>query len=91
MQGPNARMRPAGTWVCFAYCVSILVVTFRRYSAPVFVPDGQSRLVAGLPYTLISLVAGWWGFPFGLIFTPMCIIENLAGGKVVGAEPPRVQ
>jgi hypothetical protein len=36
-----------------------------------------------MPYTLLSAVAGWWGFPFGLIFTPISIIQNLAGGKDV--------
>lgn len=27
----------------------------------------------------ISLVAGWWGFPWGLIFTPIQIGRNVAG------------
>jgi hypothetical protein len=68
--------------VVFSYCVSLLIITFRR-SATVLVRPGESVTAAGLPYTLLSLCAGWWGFPFGLIFTPIAIIENLGGGKDV--------
>jgi hypothetical protein len=28
---------------------------------------------------LLSLVAGWWGFPWGIIMTPVQIARNLAG------------
>ena len=68
--------------VVFSYCISIVVLTFRR-SATVLVRPGQSALSAGLPYTALSFVAGWWGFPFGFIYTPMAIFQNLSGGKDV--------
>jgi hypothetical protein len=29
--------------------------------------------------TLFSLVFGWWGFPWGLLMTPMQVIRNIAG------------
>ncbi len=28
---------------------------------------------------LISIVAGWWGFPWGLILTPVQVVRNVAG------------
>jgi hypothetical protein len=31
-------------------------------------------------YTLTSLLFGWWGFPWGLIYTPQAIYRNLCGG-----------
>ena len=71
--------------VVFSYCISALIITFRR-SATVLVHPGQSVVSAGLPYTLLSLVAGWWGFPFGLIFTPIAILSNLGGGKDVTGQ-----
>ena len=71
--------------IVFSYCVSALIITFRR-SATVLVHPGQSVVSAGLPYTALSLVAGWWGFPFGLIFTPIAILTNLGGGKDVTAQ-----
>jgi len=71
--------------VVFSYCISVLVITFRR-SATVLVHPGRSAVAAGMPYTLLSLFAGWWGFPFGLIFTPIAILQNLGGGQDVTAQ-----
>jgi hypothetical protein len=71
--------------VVFRYCISIVVITFRR-SATVLVRPGQSVKAAGLPYTLMSLALGWWGFPFGLIFTPIAIAQNLSGGTDVTGQ-----
>jgi hypothetical protein len=28
-------------------------------------------------YMILSLIFGWWGFPFGLIMTPIIVIRNL--------------
>jgi len=71
--------------VVFRYCISIVVITFRR-SATVLVRPGQSVKAAGLPYTLMSLALGWWGLPFGLIFTPIAIAQNLSGGTDVTGQ-----
>lgn len=30
--------------------------------------------------TTISWLLGWWGFPWGFIYTPLALITNLAGG-----------
>jgi hypothetical protein len=31
-------------------------------------------------YTLISALFGWWGFPWGFLYTPQAIYRNLCGG-----------
>ena len=72
-----------GRWITYAYCISICILTLRLRSDPIFVPDGASRVTPGLPYLALSMAFGWWGFPFGLVFTPMAIIENLQGGTEV--------
>lgn len=79
-------VRSGGRFVVFAWCVSLLLVTFKRSSDIHFVKPGEGTFGASLPYTLLSLVLGWWGFPWGLIYTPMAIIQNLGGGKDVTAE-----
>jgi len=73
-------------FVIYEYCVSLLVITFTRGTNVYFVRSGESRLARGLPWTLVSLAFGWWGFPFGLIFTPISIGKNLFGGKDVTNE-----
>ncbi len=78
-------MRRGAKFVVFGYCMSFLIITLRRSSDVQFVREGESPLVKGLPYTLLSLFIGWWGFPWGLIYTPVVIIQNLSGGKDVTA------
>lgn len=72
--------------VCYQYCVSLLVVTFRRSSDVYFIPAGESAVGKGLPWILISVVAGWWGIPWGPIFTIQSLITNFRGGKDVTAN-----
>jgi hypothetical protein len=72
--------------VCYRYCISLLVVTFRRSSDAYFIPAGESAVTKGLRWTLLSLVAGWWGIPWGPIFTVQSIYINFQGGKDITAE-----
>ena len=73
-------------FVVFQYCISLAIVTFRRNSGVHFIRAGRSAFFRGLPYTFVSLVLGWWGIPWGFIFTPVAIFTNLCGGKDVTQE-----
>jgi len=75
-----------GRFVVFLYCISILIMTFKRPSDVHFVRSGESTLGRSLGYTLLSLVLGWWGFPWGPIYTIEALFTNLGGGKDVTAE-----
>jgi hypothetical protein len=70
-------------FVVFQYCISVIVLTFKRSSDVYFLRAGESALGKGLPFTLLSMVAGWWGIPWGPIFTVQSIYNNLQGGKDV--------
>ena len=79
-------VRRGARFVIFTYTISILVMTFRRPTSVQFLRPGDSAFVKSLPYTLVSLFLGWWGIPWGFIYTPWSIIENLSGGKDVTHE-----
>jgi hypothetical protein len=70
-------------FVFFEYCVSAVVLTFRRPSGTYFIRSGENALAKGLPFTLLSLVAGWWGIPWGPIYTIQSVYNNSRGGKDV--------
>jgi hypothetical protein len=72
--------------VYFEYCFSILIMTFKRSSDLIFIKKGENALVKGLPYTMVSLLCGWWGFPWGPIYTIGAIFNNLGGGKNVTTD-----
>lgn len=82
----NFELQRGGKFVLFQYCVSALVVTFKRASGVYFLKSGESAFVKGLPFTAISFIAGWWGFPWGPIYTIRSLFVNLRGGKDITAE-----
>jgi hypothetical protein len=82
----NYELANGGKFVVFEYCISILVMTFKRSSDIHFIKSGESTTKHSIGYTLLSLVVGWWGFPWGPIYTIGSLITNLGGGKDVTAE-----
>jgi hypothetical protein len=72
-------------WVVFEYCISLVAVTFRRTSRPYHVKPKWAWL-HGLPYVGISLLFGWWGLPWGVIYTPITVFANLSGGCDITAQ-----
>jgi hypothetical protein len=58
------ELQRGAKFVYFTYCVSLLIVTFKRPSDVYFIRAGESAVLKGLPFTLISLAAGG-GFPGG--------------------------
>ena len=77
------ELQRGGKFVLFQYCVSVMVLTFKRPSDIYFIRAGESPAKKGLPFTLLSLVAGWWGIPWGPIYTIQSVYNNLQGGKDV--------
>lgn len=73
-------------FVIFEYCVSVVVMTFKRPSDIYFIRPGESAALKGLPYTLLSLILGWWGLPWGPIYTIQALATDLGGGKDVTSE-----
>lgn len=71
-----------GKFVIYTWTISILVMTFRRPSEIYFIPAGKSRFTKGLPFTLGSMVVGWWGLPWGPIYTLSSIFGNVRGKDV---------
>jgi hypothetical protein len=84
------ELRAGGRFVYYQYCISLLLVTLRQPSSIVFLRARDRGVVRGLPWCLVSLLLGWWGLPWGLIYTPMVILSNLAGGTDVTLEVRRL-
>ena len=80
------ELQRGGRFVFFYYTFSILIMTFRRGSSIYFVPAGQGVAGKALMYSLLTFLVGWWGFPWGPIYTIQSIFVNLSGGKDVTGE-----
>jgi Fe-S cluster assembly iron-binding protein IscA len=64
----------------FEVVASFVVVTLERFSRYYLVEQDPPGIVP-LGYTLITLLLGWWGLPWGPICTIRAAIANLSGGK----------
>jgi hypothetical protein len=73
-------------FVIFYYTISILILTFKNPTNIYFIRAGEGTFGKSILYTVISLLFGWWGFPWGPIYTIAALVTNLSGGKDVTAE-----
>ena len=63
----------------FSTCVSAGILTL-QWQSRCFVVGHDSVVLYKIAYTVLALLAGWWGIPWGPIFTVSAIITNLSGG-----------
>jgi len=82
----NQEIARGGRLVMYQYTVSLIVVTLQRSSDIHFIPADEKGVAMGLPYTLLSLILGWWGLPWGPIRTIKSIACNLSGGRDITQE-----
>ncbi len=80
------EVQQGGKFVYFQYCISVILMTFRRSSDIYFIRAGEGTFSKGIGFTLLSLVAGWWGIPWGPIYTIGSVVTNFGGGKDVTQE-----
>ncbi len=76
----DAELAAGGRFVFFEYCISLVLVTLRSPTGAYFMRPGEKGLLRGFPYTILSLLLGWWGVPWGLVYTPLVVLTNLSGG-----------
>jgi hypothetical protein len=82
----NHELQRGGKFVIFEYCISIIIMTFKRPTDVYFIRAGEGTVGKSIGFTLVSLVVGWWGIPWGPIYTIGSLFTNLSGGKNVTNE-----
>lgn len=65
--------------VVFRSVKSFLVMTFRKPIAGVFCSDCAQK--QSLKASATSWLLGWWGFPWGPIYTIQALVTNMFGGS----------
>lgn len=79
------ELQRGGKFVQYQYCISVVLLTFKRGTDIYFLRAEENPVVKGLGWTLLTLLAGWWGIPWGPIFTVQSLWYNLKGGRDVTA------
>jgi len=73
-------LEDGGKIVIYGYCISIVAMTFRRISSPHYIEPYERLSKYRLKYNLLSLTFGWWGLPWGPIYTIDMIKINFKNG-----------
>lgn len=73
-------------YVYFRFAFSLVLFSMVHPTRVHVVNGRKQALLRGSPYTLLTLLFGWWGLPHGPIYTIACLITNLRGGVDVGPE-----
>lgn len=79
----NTELQRGARFVIYQYCISIIIMTFKRPSNIYFIRSRESALVRGLGFSLFSFLFGWWGFPWGPVYTIESLWVNFRGGRDV--------
>jgi|SRR5579864_6685 len=64
---------------------SAVFISFRMKTRWI-IKDKEPRFWHALAASLYTLCYGWWGFPFGIFWTPVALIKNLNGSTCVRVE-----
>lgn len=87
---PARRFTPGPCEVCgrrdaeivaAVFVLSVLFMTARRTLGPRNLCVTHAR-IAAMPATVLTLAFGWWGVPWGLLWTPGAVYTNLTRGGV---------
>lgn len=61
-------------------CLSFLIASFKLPSK-FFIKGYEPTSLVSFLYTFVSFILGWWGLPWGPIYTIQVIASNLRGGS----------
>ena len=70
-------------FIMYHYCVSFILMSLKRPSNVYFVRPDEREIPKAIGFSVLSLFLGWWGLPWGPIWTISTIAKNLSGGTDV--------
>ena len=82
----KAIIEDGGRFVFFPYTVSIGIATFKRASSVYLIRNGEKSIKYSYKHVLTNGVIGWWGIPWGPIYTIGSMYHQAKGGKDVTSE-----
>lgn len=66
--------------VQFQTCISFLFISLRMPSR-FYIKGYHNTKIIGSAYALVAIIFGWWGLPWGPIYTVQSIIKNIKGSN----------
>jgi hypothetical protein len=82
----NFELQRGARFVIFQYAVSVVVMSFKRPSSIYFIRAGEKTIGKSIGFTLLTLIAGWGGIPWGPVYSVQALATNFKGGKDLTKE-----
>lgn len=79
-------VQQGGKFVVFPYTVSFILMTLRRSSDIYFIKADENTFKYSFGYVFLNLIVGWWGIPWGPIYTIGATYHHIVGGKDLTLE-----
>jgi len=76
------RIKTETVLVSYQTAISIIIAT-QKSSSRFYVVDHDRTALIGYLYSLGTFLFGWWGIPFGPIYTVQALATNVKGGRRV--------
>jgi hypothetical protein len=80
------ELEKGGRLVRYQYTVSIIVMTFSLNTKIHLLRAGEKGIKPGILFSIITILFGWWGIPWGPIRSIVALKNNFSGGKDVELE-----
>ncbi|MDR1864001.1 MAG: hypothetical protein LBR08_00325 [Bacteroidales bacterium] len=77
-------------FVRYSYCVSLIAFTFKLSSPVYFLRANEAPIRRGWIFLLISAIFGWWGIPWGPVYTIQSILHAFKGRDLTGTVIHRI-
>ncbi|MGE6219440.1 hypothetical protein ACQKCH_06405 [Nubsella zeaxanthinifaciens] len=79
----QAIVNDGGRFVFFPYTISIVLATFKRASSIYLIRPYEKSFKYSYKHVVTNALAGWWGIPWGPVYTIQSIYQQMQGGKDV--------
>ena len=70
-----------GKFVIFPYTISFVIMTLKRSSDIYSIREDENSFKYSYSYVLLNFFIGWWGLPWGPIYTIGALYNHIIGGK----------
>ena len=70
-----------GKFVIFPYTISFVIMTLKRSSDIYFIREDENSFKYSYSYVMLNFFIGWWGLPWGPIYTIGALYNHIIGGK----------
>jgi hypothetical protein len=68
-------------FVIFPYAISIIIMSFKRNSSIYFIRPNENSFKYSYAHFGVNILFGWWGIPWGPIYTIGALFSHITGGK----------